>query len=207
MPKLNPSKLKKLRLFCFDVDGVFTPGNMAYGEQGDELKFFHFYDGMALELLRIAGFLQKKPCIIIVITSEKIKLVERRFRKLKVNEIHLGAMHKTEVIEQLQKKYGVSQQETFVMGDDVQDIPMLARAGFRVVPPNAPASMMELVKKKKLVDYIPQRKGGEGAVREVIDLFLKSIGLFDSVLAAKIDSKQKAAFRTWQEQHYQTEVQ
>lgn len=194
-------------MFCFDVDGVFTPGTMIYTEAGDEEKVFNTYDGMALELLRLAGFVQQKPYILVIITGEKAKLVERRFRKLKVNEIHLGVRHKKLLLKSLQTKYHVKPEETAVMGDDIQDIPMLEMAGLRVLTANAPLSLVASAKKNKLLDYQTKLKGGDGAVREFVDAFLTALGLVGKVIAARNDSSIKDKLMQWDHEHYQTEVQ
>ena len=147
-------------MLIIDVDGVLTDAGMYYSEKGDELKKFNTRDGMGIELWRNAGF---KTAII---TNEKTKIVERRAKKLKVDDLCQNAKNKMGVTNQLLNKYNLAYDEIAYIGDDINDIPLLKKVGFSSAPLDA------MGKVKKIVDYICKKKGGEGAVREIIDWML-----------------------------------
>lgn len=205
--EIDDKKIKRIRMFVFDVDGVFTTGTMPYTEKGDETKVFHTYDGMGLELLRIAGYIQKKPYVLAVISGEDSESTARRFTKLKFNEIHLGVIDKLSVLKDIMKRYDVkSNNETAFFGDDINDIPLLENSGFRVITANTPLKAKELMKKKGLVDYETKLGGGEGAVREAIDLMLESIGLWEKAVEIRINPEKNNEFKRWQLENYKTNV-
>lgn len=149
-----------IRLFATDVDGTLTDGGMYYSEKGEAMKKFNTRDGMGIELLRKNGII---PAII---TQEKSEIALKRAEKLKVDEVYLGAMDKLKVIEELIEKHGLTFDEVAYIGDDVNDMAVLKKVGFS----SAPADALDEV--KKVVDYVTSRKGGEGAVREAIDVML-----------------------------------
>ncbi len=155
------SKLRrKVRLFISDVDGVLTDGSMYYSEKGDELKRFHTYDGMAFKILREAGIKTA------VITSENTRIVENRAKKLKIDFVVQGSTHggKVEAARELCEKLNIPMEETVYVGDDINCYELLNEVGIAACPDNA-------VQKIKLIPGIIRlsRKGGEGAVRELVD--------------------------------------
>ena len=156
--------LKNLRLFATDVDGVLTDGGMYYGESGEEIKRFQTRDGMGIKLLQAEGI------VTAIITMENTKLVSRRAEKLGIPEIHQGVRDKLAVIRELVEKYQLTLDQAAYMGDDVNDLQALRAVGFS----GAPSDCVDPV--RRVVHYLCRKKGGEGAVREVIDLILKARG-------------------------------
>ena len=152
--------LKCVRLFATDVDGVLTDGGMYYSESGDELKKFNTRDGMGIKLLQRAGL------ITALITMEETKLVMRRAEKLAIPEVHQGARDKPAVLRALAARHGLTLEEMAYIGDDVNDLEALKAVGFSAAPADGHPSVL------KAVRYVCQKKGGEGAVREVVDLIL-----------------------------------
>jgi 3-deoxy-D-manno-octulosonate 8-phosphate phosphatase (KDO 8-P phosphatase) len=163
-PRHWQARLRRIRLFAMDVDGVLTDTGMYYSETGDELKKFNTRDGMGIKLLQHAGI------ITAFITKEKTAIVERRGAKLAVPEIHQGADDKLAVLRQLVEKYGLTLAEVAYIGDDVNDLEVLEAVGFSAAPADAVAAVL------KVVDYVGVKKGGEGVVREVADLILGPSG-------------------------------
>jgi 3-deoxy-D-manno-octulosonate 8-phosphate phosphatase (KDO 8-P phosphatase) len=159
---LNSEKivLRDLKLFATDVDGVLTDAGMYYGESGEELKKFHTRDGMGIKLLQAEGL------ITAIITMENTKIVERRGVKLGIPEIFQGATHKETVLFHLSEKYGIPYSQMAYMGDDVNDLGALKIVGFAAAPADCVGQV------RQIVHYVCQQKGGEGAVREVIDKIL-----------------------------------
>lgn len=156
--------LRNIRLFATDVDGVLTDAGMYYSESGDEWKKFNTRDGMGIKLLQRAGL------VTALVTQENTKLVARRAAKLGIPEVHQGTMDKRTVLSDLASRHGLTLDEVAYMGDDVNDVEALSAVGFSA----APADCLPPV--EQVVDYVCQKKGGEGAVREVADLILKAKG-------------------------------
>lgn len=154
------SKIREIKLVAMDVDGVLTDGGMYYSESGDEIKKFHARDGMGIKLLQGVGI------ITAFVTSEKTNLVQRRGDRLKVLEIHQGTFEKKNVLDKLCAKYDLTMQQVAFIGDDVNDLDALQHVGFSVAPADAVAAVTDVV------DYICERNGGAGAVREMSDLIL-----------------------------------
>jgi YrbI family 3-deoxy-D-manno-octulosonate 8-phosphate phosphatase len=114
--------------------------------------------------------LQAEGLVTAFITREKTAIVERRGQKLAVPEIHQGIDDKLAVLTTLAKKYGLSLDQVAYIGDDVNDLEALRAVGFSA----ASADAMPVV--LKAVQYICKKKGGEGAVRELVDLILAAHG-------------------------------
>lgn len=156
------SLLQEIRLFATDVDGVLTDAGMYYSESGDEWKKFNTRDGMGIKLLQKAGL------ITAIVTQERTRLVARRAEKLAIPELHQGVMDKLSVIREMAARHGISLQQVAYIGDDVNDIEALQAVGFSAAPADGLPQVL------KVVDYVCQRKGGEGAVRELAEMILLS---------------------------------
>lgn len=156
-------RLDNIKVLAMDVDGVLTDAGMYYGESGDELKKFNTRDGLGIRLLREAGIV---PAII---TSERTELVERRAVKLGIEYVFQGVQDKLSVAESLIASLGVGWDQFAYIGDDLNDLAVVKRAGFSAAPADAD---MEVLRN---VDYVCSSKGGHGCVREVCDLLLRRI--------------------------------
>lgn len=156
---LNKNKNKnKLKLFLTDVDGCLTDAGMYYGEHGDELKKFCTYDGKGLEILRNN---QIKTGII---TSENVRLVERRAKKLKLDFVYQGIKDKKIILEKLCNKMNIKFEQVAYVGDDLNDYEILTMVGFPACPQNALKKIKEIPGIRVL-----KKAGGEGAIREFVD--------------------------------------
>jgi len=158
------SKKVKIKLFVSDVDGTLTDAGMYYSENGDELKKFNTRDGKGFEFLKKAGI---KTAII---TSENTKIVENRAKKLKVDYLYQGLEHigKLEAIKEICKKESIALNEVAFIGDDINDKEALKNVGLAACPADAVEEIKQIPNIK-----VMSKKGGEGAVREFIDLILK----------------------------------
>lgn len=163
---LSGKPLKKIKLFLCDVDGTLTDAGMYYDEKGNELKKFNTHDGMGFELLRGKGIKTG------MITSEETKIVEKRAKKLKVDYLYQGKrdMGKLSIAMEICEKEGITLEETAYVGDDINCCDLLKAVGLAACPANA-------VEKVKDIPSIWQltKKGGDGAVREFIDLLLNDL--------------------------------
>ena len=160
-----PNKQRqKIKLFLSDVDGTLTDAGMYYGEGGEELKKFNTHDGKGFELLRIAGIKSG------IITSENTEIVKNRAKKIKVDYVFQGVEHtgKLEIAKQLCKKENISLNQVAYIGDDLNCKEILEGVGLAGCPNNALKDI------KSITNIIHLNKdGGDGAVREFIDLILE----------------------------------
>lgn len=154
--------LQRIRLFATDVDGVLTDAGMYYSESGDEWKKFNTRDGMGIKLLQRAGL------ITAIVTQERTRLVARRGEKLAIPEVHQGVMDKLSVIREMATRHGISLREVAYVGDDVNDVEALKAVGFSASPGDGLPQVL------RIVDYVCEKKGGEGAVREIAEMILRS---------------------------------
>lgn len=155
-------RLRAIRLFATDVDGVLTDAGMYYAESGDEWKKFNTRDGMGIKLLQKAGF------ITAIVTQERTKIVARRAEKLAIPEVHQGVLDKLSLIREMAGRHGLPLSQVAYIGDDINDLESLRAVGFSA----APADGMPVI--CDAVDYVCQKKGGEGAVREIAELLLQA---------------------------------
>lgn len=160
---LTPKKSQKIKLFLSDVDGTLTDAGMYYGNNGEEFKKFNTHDGKGFERLRKAGVKTG------LITSEKTQIVENRAKKLKVDYLYQGVEHggKLEVAMNICKKENIDLQEVAYIGDDINCLELLQQVGMAACPANARREIKELYSIIKL-----NSNGGNGAVREFIDLLI-----------------------------------
>ncbi|HSL03439.1 MAG TPA: HAD hydrolase family protein [Nitrospiraceae bacterium] len=154
------SVLRGIKLFATDVDGVLTDAGMYYSESGDEWKKFNTRDGMGIKLLQRAGITTA------IVTQERTKLVARRAEKLMIPELHQGVMDKLLLVREMAARYGLTLSQVAYIGDDINDLETLKAVGFSATPADGMPQVAAVV------DYICQKKGGEGAVREIIEMIL-----------------------------------
>jgi len=149
-----------IKLFLSDVDGVLTDAGMYYAESGDEFKKFCTYDGMGFQLL------QKKDIKVGILTTEDRELNRRRAKKLGLDFDFHGAKDKLQIVKDLCLTENITLAEVAYIGDDVNCFGLLSHVGIAACPNNA-------VDKIKAIPNIIQLKknGGDGVVREFIELF------------------------------------
>lgn len=156
-------KKKSIKLFLTDVDGVLTDAGMYYSEKGDELKKFNTHDGMGLQIIREKGVKTG------IITSENTLIVERRYNKLKLDYLFQGKREggKLASAYAICEKEGIGIDEVAYIGDDINCADLLSAVGLAACPANA-------VKEIKNIPGIIQlkKKGGEGCVREFIEMII-----------------------------------
>ena len=160
--KLINKKLKKIKILVMDVDGTLTNGKVFYSKNGEELKQFSIRDGMGIELLRRADIQTG------IITSENSPIVTARAAKLKIEHVILGSRNKKKDFEQLADDLKLELNEIAYIGDDINDIQVLQIAGLAACPKDS------VKKVKEISDYICKAEGGDGAIRELAEMILKS---------------------------------
>jgi 3-deoxy-D-manno-octulosonate 8-phosphate phosphatase (KDO 8-P phosphatase) len=155
-------KLRGIKLLLLDVDGVMTDGGIYFSERGDELKKFNIHDGYGIAKLRKSGV------NVGILTGRSSQLVARRAQELGIAEVYQGLENKIDAYEQTKLKLKLGDQEIAYMGDDEPDIPVMNKVAFAACPSNAMAVV------RRQADFVCRNRGGEGAVREVVDLILES---------------------------------
>ena len=151
----------KIKMFLSDVDGVLTDAGMYYTENGDEFKKFSTYDGMGIQIL------QKSGVKVGILTSEDKELNRRRAEKLRLDFDFHGVKDKLQFVRDLCESEQITLNEVAYIGDDVNCFELLSNVGIAACPENA-------IKKIKSIPNIIQlsKKGGEGVVRELVELIL-----------------------------------
>ncbi|PLX86929.1 MAG: phenylphosphate carboxylase subunit delta [Desulfuromonas sp.] len=163
--------LEQIKLLLLDVDGVMTDGRITYDNQGNELKSFDVKDGHGLKLIQRAGI------EVGIITGRCSEVVARRAAELGIDILYQGALRKLDPYLEILKKTGLSDAQVAYVGDDLIDLPILTRVGFGATVRDAHPDVLSRV------DYVAQRCGGHGAVREICDLLLKKGGHWETVTA------------------------
>lgn len=149
-----------IKMFLTDSDGTLTDGGMYYSENGESFKKFNTRDGMGMRLLKESGIITG------IITGEDSQIVIKRGRKLGVDEIIVGAADKVKAAQDLCQKYGFTMKQIAFIGDDLNDVDLLAAVGLAICPADA---MQEA---KNIAAYITEASGGQGAVREAAEYVL-----------------------------------
>jgi 3-deoxy-D-manno-octulosonate 8-phosphate phosphatase (KDO 8-P phosphatase) len=150
-----------LELLLLDVDGVLTDGRIVYTDNDVELKLFHARDGSGLKLWHLAG---KKSAIISGRTS---KAVEVRAAELGVGLVLQGMGDKRAGFQQVLMQTGLRAEQVCCVGDDVPDLPLLRQCGLAVAVADACPEV------RAAAQYVTRAAGGQGAVRETIELILR----------------------------------
>lgn len=158
------SKLKDIKAFVFDVDGVFTDGSVYLLPDGNMSRVMNVLDGYAV----VKAI--KNNYKIAVITGGDDAMVKNRLHYLGITDYYPKSPNKLKDLEHFKAKYKVNKEDIICMGDDVSDICILKEAHISTCPPNAVAEV------KAMVDYISPIFGGKGAVRDVIEQVMKIQG-------------------------------
>ena len=156
------ARARKVRVLAFDVDGVCTDGRLYYGPTGEMLHAFHARDGLGLVLARTAGI------TLCAVSGRDSFHVSARMRELRVPHILQGIQHKKDALDRVLAGVGATFDELAYIGDDVNDLSVLTCAGLSACVADAADDVFAQV------HYVTRRRGGEGALRELIELVLKA---------------------------------
>ncbi len=154
--------LSKISFVLMDLDGCLSTGHIVYLSNGTDLKIFHTHDGYGITRGRELGLK------FAVISGKSSKVNKLRVNRLKIDHLFEDIEDKTVPYQALKKKYRLKDENFAYIGDDEFDIPLLKLVGFS----SCPKSGIEEVKKH--VHYVCKKDGGDGAVREIIDMILKA---------------------------------
>jgi 3-deoxy-D-manno-octulosonate 8-phosphate phosphatase (KDO 8-P phosphatase) len=166
----HAEKIKKIKVLAMDVDGVLTNGSINIDNEGREIKSFNVYDGFGINIIRKSGF---RTAIISARSSEAVR---ERANDLKIDKVFQDAYPKINAYEEMLAFFGVKDEEVCFIGDDIPDLPILSRAGFAVSVPNGSKEA------KETAHFVTMTPGGSGAVRELIEIILKTQNKWQDVL-------------------------
>ena len=164
MEKSYKEYLQHITTFVFDVDGVLTDGSIMVNTDGEMFRTMNIKDGYAL---KTAIDHEYNVCIISGGTNEGVR---KRLQGLGITDIHLGAHHKTEILNEYFKANEIQPDQVLYMGDDIPDLAPMKLVGLPTCPQDAVPEI------KVICTYISHKKGGKGAVRDVIEQVLKVQG-------------------------------
>ena len=143
--------IKRIKIVASDVDGVLTDGGMYYSSKGDVQKKFHARDGMGISILKR----NKIPTVIIT-------------KEMNVDRLFDGVKNKEILIPKLCSLYNLNKENIAYIGDDVNDLEIMKKIGFSVVPKDGNLEV------KKIANHICKSNGGEGVLREICDLIIST---------------------------------
>ncbi len=163
-------KLLAVRMLAMDVDGVLTDGGLTFTTGELESKRFHIADGLGIQLAINAGL------IVVWVTGRESEAVQRRAAELGVSHLYQKSGNKAAAIAELMGANALTQANVAYIGDDLNDLPAFSLAGVKFAPANAVSEI------KALADFVTERSGGGGAVREVCDVILKAQGKWNDAV-------------------------
>ena len=170
-------KIRAVKMLITDVDGVLTDGKLYYLGNGVEAKSFDVKDGFIIRLAIKLGLRFG------IITGKMSSIVERRAKELGIEEVHQGYFDKLTIYEGIKKRQGLEDKDIAYIGDDLFDLGVLTSVGFSACPSDAAPEV------KEVVDYITEKPGGKGAIRELIELHFKAKGQWDDIVKGFITSE------------------
>ena len=157
-------KLKNIKAFVFDVDGVFTDGSVYLLPDKNMSRVMSVLDGYAVVQAIKQGY------IIGIITGGNDPMVQNRMEYLGINDYYAKSSHKISDYEDFKVKHGLQDSDILMMGDDIPDIGIMKLAEICACPANAVPEV------KAISNYISPVYGGKGAVRDVIEQVMKAQG-------------------------------
>jgi len=165
-------KLRKIRAIFMDVDGVLTDGSAVF-INGDSPKVWNVRDRLALKALkRLLG----ENIVLIWVSGRPCGELEARASELGIDRAYSNVPEKYGVMEAELSRRGLSFEEALYIGDDLVDLQCMEAAGISCAPSDAAAEVLSEA------DYISPLPGGKGAVRDIIELFLKAAGRWDELV-------------------------
>jgi len=159
----------KISLVLMDVDGVLTDGRILMYSDGSEGRGFSVRDGHGIRMGQRGGLMFG------IVSGRESRVVADRAEELYITEVHQGIFDKVERYKEILERFDLPPEAVCYIGDDLVDVPVLRKVGLAVAPANAEESVREVV------HWVTSSTGGNGAVRELVDLILRAKGKWDMV--------------------------
>ena len=174
IPTKVASKARQISVLLMDVDGTLTDGSVTLASQPDghalEIKTFDAHDGQGLTLAVTAGIRTG------VITGRSSAALRRRCKELDVEFVYEKQGHKIAAYEDVLRKTGAKESEVAYLGDDLPDLLIMRRVGLAVAVGNAAPEV------RRAADYRTKAPGGKGAARELVEVILRSKGMWEEMI-------------------------
>ena len=154
--------IARTEAFVFDVDGVMTDGGIIPTLDGDFVRRYNAKDGYAL------AYAVKRGYRVGIITGGRGRTLENRLRMLGIRDYYVDCMDKIAALREYLAREGVDPRHTVYMGDDIPDLECLREVGIPVCPADAAPEVLEVAR------YVSQFRGGEGAVRDIVEQVLRA---------------------------------
>jgi 3-deoxy-D-manno-octulosonate 8-phosphate phosphatase (KDO 8-P phosphatase) len=171
----------RIRVVLFDVDGVLTDGKILLHADGTESKRFDIRDGTGILWAERAGL------TVGLLSARTSTATAQRAAQLGISLVYQGVASKLDTYEEVLRREAVTDPEVAYMGDDLLDLPVLARVGLAAAPADAVAEVRERV------DWVSNRAGGDGAARELVEMILRAQGKWDSIVASYAELRDELA--------------
>ncbi|MFT7859609.1 MAG: HAD-IIIA family hydrolase [Sulfurimonas sp.] len=166
-----------IKLLVLDVDGCLTDGKIIYSSEGVESKNFNVKDGLAItSWIKMGGE-------VVIITGRNSSIVEKRAQELGIKHLFQGVKDKAALLKELLDSLEIKAYETAAVGDDFNDYEMLSMVGRSFTPNDATQDI------QAFVDVVLKRRGGDGAVREMIDMLIEQNDQKEQFLSLWIKDK------------------
>lgn len=158
------ARLKEIKLLALDVDGVLTDDSIYFGPDGFELKKFNISDGFFIVLAMRAGL------EIAIVSGRYSAATDTRMKDLGVKHVFQGQKYKSTMIEPLMEKMRIGFEQVAFIGNELLDIELAEKVGLSVAVADSSPELIEVV------DFVTTKKGGEGAVRELLERYFEAVG-------------------------------
>ncbi|MGB2768559.1 MAG: HAD-IIIA family hydrolase [Candidatus Zixiibacteriota bacterium] len=155
---------KNVKLLILDVDGVLTDNGLYLDDKGIESKRFNVVDGMGIWLAHKAGIK------VALISGRPSKATQFRASQLRIKHVYLGQPDKIKAYRRLRTNLKIKDDQIAYMGDDILDVPLLKQVGLPICVRNANPKV------KRFAKLVTKAQGGDGAVREVVEMLLRARG-------------------------------
>lgn len=162
-------RMQKITTVVLDVDGTLTDGGLYYTESGECMKRFHVRDGMGILLLHNAGI------HVAIITSDASGITQARASKLRIQHLYTHVRNKAQALHDLSNKLQIPLEEIAFIGDDINDAAVMNLVGLSVCPADATPNI------QALAHYRCSASGGNGAVREFVEMLLSIKGCSNNI--------------------------
>jgi 3-deoxy-D-manno-octulosonate 8-phosphate phosphatase (KDO 8-P phosphatase) len=164
------ARCQAIELVLSDVDGVLTDGRVVYNSQGIETKRFHIRDGLGIKLWHKAGYRFG------VITQRSSQVVKMRAAELNISIIRQGTQDKLASLHEILREMNLRPEQACYIGDDLPDVPVVRCVGLGVAVADACEEL------RQGAHYVTRAAGGQGAVRETLELILKTQRRWEDVI-------------------------
>jgi YrbI family 3-deoxy-D-manno-octulosonate 8-phosphate phosphatase len=161
---------RKIELILSDIDGVMTDGGIRLLDDGRQIMVFHIRDGMGIRLWREAGGRFG------IVTGRNLESVRRRAADLRLDFVRQGIDDKLPVVDEIAAELKLNREAICYIGDDLLDLHAIRAVGLGIAVADAPEEVRRAAK------YTTSVRGGDGAVREVIEVILKNTGRWEDVM-------------------------